>query len=87
MEIFTRSLNPGELELYRTLSQTYAGRPTLPLKDVLRDFFAGHNGKAMARKTALNLIYKNAFPLPVLHDRVLVRDIAVWLYQKRTKRC
>lgn len=83
--LLTRPLNPGEQELYRSLCQGYAGRPTITLQEFLRDFMSGQRGKPMSRKTALNLIYRSTFPVPVLHDRVLIRDIAVWLYQKRTK--
>jgi len=37
------------------------------------------------RKTALNRISAGTFPVKVLHDRILVRDVAHWLHVERTR--
>lgn len=78
-------LKPGERDLLNWLSQTYAGRPTISLDDFRHHFACGRGGKPMHRKTALNQIYRGAFPVTVTNDRILLFDIAVWLYQSRTK--
>ena len=67
------------------LCQSYPGQPTISLTVFLVDFHAGRAGRPLTRKAALNQIYKGIFPVPVLNDRILIRDIAVWLYQIRTK--
>jgi hypothetical protein len=76
----------SERELLLLLCQAYNGRPTITLAEFLRDFVSGQGGKPMQRKTALNRIYNGTFPVPVLHDRIWLADVAAWLYQERTKR-
>jgi len=74
-----------ERDLWLALGQAYAGRPTITLDEFLRDFMGARRGQPMKRKTALNQIYAKTFPVPVLHDRILVRDIATWMHRERTK--
>lgn len=78
-------VKPEERDLWLSLGQAYAGRPTVTLDEFLRDFMCGHHGAPMKRKTALNKIYAKSFPVWVHNERILVRDIASWLYQIRTK--
>jgi hypothetical protein len=77
-------VNPRERELWLDLGQAYAGRPTITLEEFLRDFMAGRNGQPMKRKTALNRIYNKTFPVPILNERILLRDIASWQHRERT---
>lgn len=78
-------MKPEERDLWLTLGQAYQARPTVTLDEFLRDFMCGRNGQPMKRKTALNQIYAKTFPVQVLNERILVRDIASWLYRHRTK--
>lgn len=80
----TADVKPAERDLWLSLGQAYAGRPTVTLNEFLRDFMCGRHGQPMKRKTALNKIYANSFPVQVHNERILVRDIASWLYQIRT---
>ena len=72
-------------ELWLALADAYRGRPTITLDEFLRDFMCGRGGKPMTRKAAQNRIYAGNFPVAVLNDRVMVRDIADWLHRERTK--
>ena len=74
----------SEQELWLALAQSYVGRPTITLDEFLRDFMSGRRGKPMTRKSAQNQIYAGTFPVMVMHERVLVRDIAAWMYRERT---
>lgn len=77
----------GERDLWLELSHAYAGRPTITLTEFLRDFHGGGHGddSPLKIKTARNRIYARTFPVPVLHDRILLRDVARWLHLSRTK--
>ena len=72
-------MNVAERDLWLVLAQSYAGRPTITLEEFLRDFMP------MKRKTALNRISAGTFPVKVLHERILVRDVAHWLHIERTR--
>lgn len=76
-------MNPKERDLWLELGHAYSGRPTITLDEFLRDFMCGRNGQPMKRKTALNRIYAKAFPVPVLNERILIRDIAAWQHRER----
>jgi hypothetical protein len=75
----------NERDIWLSLGQAYAGRPTITLDEFLRDFMCGRNGQPMKRKTAQNHIYSRTFPVLVVNERILVRDIAVWLHHERTR--
>ena len=77
------SVNPNERELWLDLGHAYPGRPTITLEEFLRDFLCGRNGLPMKRKTALNRIYAGRFPVQVINERILLRDIATWQYRIR----
>lgn len=77
-------MKPEHRDLWLTLADSYR-RPTITLDEFLRDFMCGHKGKPMMRKSAQNRIYAGTFPVQVLNDRVMVRDIADWLHRERTK--
>lgn len=79
------ALKPGERELFYQLRDVYPGRLMLALEEFLRDFLPGRGGRPMRRKTAQNRIYNGTFPLPVVKEHIFLVDIAVWLYQQRTK--
>lgn len=69
--------------LWLELGQAYAGRPTITLNEFLRDFMAGRNGQPMKRKTALNKIYAKTFPVSVINERILIREVAAWQWRER----
>lgn len=78
-------MKPDHRDLWLSLGQAYAGRPTVTLDEFIRDFMSGRGGGPMTRKSAQNRIYAGTFPVPVLNGHILVRDIADWLYRERTK--
>lgn len=78
-------MNPLEREIWLALGQAYGSRPTIRLDEFIRDFLTGRNGQPMKRKSAQNQIYAGTFPVPVLHERILIRDVARWLHLERTK--
>lgn len=79
------AMQRSERDIWLALGQSYGGRPTITLDEFLRDFMCGRNGHPMKRKTAQNHIYSHTFPVPVINERILVRDIAQWLYRERAK--
>lgn len=76
---------PEHRELWLALADAYKGRPTITLDEFLRDFMSGRGGQPMKRKSAQNMISAGTFPVPILNDRILVRDVADWLHRERTK--
>jgi hypothetical protein len=74
-----------ERDIWLTLGQAYGARPTITLDEFLKDFMSGQRGKPMMRKTALNQIYARRFPVPIINERILIRDVAHWLYLERAK--
>jgi hypothetical protein len=75
----------NERDIWLSLGQAYAGRPTITLDEFLRDFMRGRDGQPMKRKTGQNRIYSGKFPVEIVNGNILIRDIARWLYRERTK--